>query len=300
LISATYEGQLCKPEDGFRERDILDSKGKYMKTACFSDGKNNYNEASTNCEKLGMNLISIESSEAQKSLFDVAKNLYSNEITLTVGEGSTYDKSRKVGNDTIVPLANGTEGKYLMIYKEKKSKRFEVRSYNGLSQQKFICEFEKKSPCISIERDISDAEGKYIKTACIVDSITIDNFQNWTNLIDRGSKIHDFGYNYCASAGMKMFVIDSADVQKGLFDKLQEKFNFRGATFNVDGRRNGTDHQWYYIGSGKQVPVFDGLDLSKNKNAPACLKVYNFNGTGFKAQGMPCATYTNPICEFVK
>jgi hypothetical protein len=303
---AAYEGQICKPSNGWFEFDILNADGKYKKTACFTKEQKSYNDALAHCNNIGTRLFVIDSLSTQKSLLRVASENFPWNFAFAFDgkrnktDGKWYfSGSPPYQLDKFWNISNIEWDNHVLIYNENESTSYTIQSFGG-GPRSFVCEFVKKSPCISPQRDIFDSNGKYIKTACFVHGKN-NPYAPGNNLIDKGPKNHPSGYRYCESAGMKIFVIESVDVLKSLLASLKDVKNFPVTSFHVDGKRNVTDGKWYFVGSGKPIPIFEGLNLPLNSTATrSCLKVYNQNGTEFKVRALPCDTWSNPICEFVK
>lgn len=99
---------------------------------------------------------------------------------------------------------------------------------------------------------------------------------------------------------MKLFVIDSADVQTALFDFLTQKYAKKAESLIwIDGVRE-KDGKWYYIGDGKKTPAFSGLLWIKGSNKDKnCLMASNRQGN-FKVEAALCKYVKDLVCEYKK
>lgn len=87
------------------------------------------------------------------------------------------------------------------------------------------------------------ASGNYMKTACFV-------FGEFSQA-DADA--------YCKAGGMKLFQIDSLELQSVLFAYMEPQLEGYDFMIRVDGLRDTTDNKWYYYSNGK-APAFGGLE----------------------------------------
>lgn len=106
---------------------------------------------------------------------------------------------------------------------------------------------------------------------------------------------------------MKLFVIESAEWQAGLFSILNEVAQDTAVVLRVDGLKDESgDNNWYYYSNGKQ-PAFDGLDWLTTSETMAgydSLTVTNMAFPmeevlpQFKVDGLPSDYLFYVVCEF--
>jgi hypothetical protein len=137
------------------------------------------------------------------------------------------------------------------------------------------------------ERHILTPDGNYIKTACLLDF----------------GKRYSETFDYCDKAGMRLFVIDSADTQKSLLTILTAKYPWTW-DFWLDGGWSEDDSKWYSFSNGGPKPTFsDFAWLEDFERIPPekYLLALNFGGKqGFKIASSANVGARNFICEFVK
>lgn len=105
---------------------------------------------------------------------------------------------------------------------------------------------------------------------------------------------------------MKLFVIDSDEVQTSFFAFVLSMFGIGSSTSNnvqrIDGMRDSPYGDWFYYSYGTKTPAFTGLDWggptgSNTSATKSCLIATNFYGQ-IHVDGMSCAGTRRFACEF--
>lgn len=127
---------------------------------------------------------------------------------------------------------------------------------------------------------ITNDDGSYLKTICVV----------------RKAKTHSESYNFCASYGYKLLVIESSNTQTQIFNALTKWFGVSSVLW-IDGiRKNGTDDDWYYYSYEKTLVSRDLNWQSSPAMSTGCLNVFS-SKTSWFVRGNNCTDTANAVCE---
>lgn len=99
---------------------------------------------------------------------------------------------------------------------------------------------------------------------------------------------------------MKLFIIDSDDVQTSIFQIATQLYGLNNSTIIwVDGVKDGSDFNWYTYTTGKH-PVWTGLAwYTSAAQATGCLAITNLNAP-FHVDGFPCPRSMIYACQYIK
>lgn len=130
-----------------------------------------------------------------------------------------------------------------MIWVRKPEILIHLKTFNfSFSESSELHDFlnpAKRSEVCGNQRDIFDANGKYVKTACAV-------FHE---------KLYD---KACVDDGMRLFIIESAETEQGVLNFATDMFGHdEGTTLWVNGKRD-CDGSWHTYGPEKK-PLVNGI-----------------------------------------
>lgn len=134
------------------------------------------------------------------------------------------------------------------------------------------------------QRNLNSSTGEYIKRLCAI----------------KLNKTQDDAYKYCESNGMKLLVIDSSDVQREVFETVEQFFATKGHSLFIDGKAD-SNGKWYYYSYGKKTPAWTGLSFRVSPSTVnETLTVSSVKGSKgiFKIEGRAKTSAYPFICEY--
>ncbi|KAL7013798.1 hypothetical protein ACKWTF_015586 [Chironomus riparius] len=287
-------------------KDLFDDQ-KYLKSACFMEQKSTQRDAKHACKILGMDLFIMRDEIEASHLMDAAQEKYrsafpggkdliwvngnraslSKRWQITDVEGSTIDRL----NPNIPFYSNHESGNCLSL-SPKYTKIYGVLPGNCMIKSFFVCEHQIRSqspPKPDLSQCLYVRDVRRNKTLCVIGK----NYD------------YDQARRACASNGMNLFMIDSAEIDEAFFEATEDFFlHYPRSSFWVNGQRNPQTNEWFVYRSNRvlQSPLYKEFEWIKlwNINGVSngnCLRLTSQFGP-YQGLGDVCDMAGYPICEF--